>query len=80
LSRKTKPTIPTRRRGRGIGKIHLTRRGAPKVGNPDLRSIDRGMQKAMRASLKKRNKANTIDQYTSMLLNDGGMAKNTRVF
>ena len=58
----------------------MTSRGAPKVGNPDVRSIDKAMQKAMRASLKKRNKANTIDQYTSMLLNDGGMAKNTRVF
>ena len=79
MSRTAKPTR-RRRRGRGIGKIHLTSRGAPRVGNPNVRSIDKAMQKAMRASLKKRNKANTIDQYTSMLLNDGGMAKNTRVF
>ena len=60
---------------RGIGKIHLTRRGARKVSNPDVRSIDRAMEKAMRSYLKKRSKANT-----TMLLNDGGMAKNTRVF
>jgi len=71
---------------RKMGKVHLTSRGASKVTNPDVSSIDRAMAKALRGTVGSKTPSimSEVSKYAGLLTQDkdrkGGYGKITKVF
>jgi len=61
-----------------LGKVHLTRRGVPKISNPDVDSTERYINALLEKSLKEGKKSSSGYDVAS-LFHDGGSVK-TKVY